>query len=117
MIVDCLTSSLAPLKMWNAAPNSEVTVEVAELCPEAHPFTSYNNHLYVYPQNLAFDSQKMFTRARNIACTVQLRDDDAENAQPITVRHFLLLNNHQQSNFKVYLHGFTQEKVIVYYKL
>ncbi|XP_054285049.1 dedicator of cytokinesis protein 9 [Macrosteles quadrilineatus] len=81
---NCLTCSLSPLKPFSASPNSEVTVEVAELCPEPQPFTSYLNHLYVYPQSLAFDTQKMFTRARNIACTVQLRDDDSENAKSVT---------------------------------
>lgn len=84
-VADCLTCSLSPLKPFSASPNSEVTVEVAELCPEPQPFTSYLNHLYVYPQSLAFDTQKMFTRARNIACTVQLRDDDSENAKSVTV--------------------------------
>ncbi|KAG8294252.1 hypothetical protein J6590_107124, partial [Homalodisca vitripennis] len=84
IVTDCLTSALSPLKPFNAAPSREVTLEIAELCPEAQPFTSYINHLYVYPQSLAFDTQKMFTRARNIACTVQLRDDDGENAQPLT---------------------------------
>lgn len=85
---DCLTSALAPLKPFCAAPGGDVTVEVAELCAEPQPFTSYINHLYVYPQSLAFDTQKMFTRARNIACAVQLRDSDAENAQPLTVINF-----------------------------
>lgn len=80
---NCLTSWLAPLKPFPSPPTSEVTIEVAELCPETQPHTTFTNHLYVYPQSLAFDSQKMFTRARNIACTVQLKDSDAEDAEPV----------------------------------
>lgn len=88
-IVDCLTSWLAPLKPFPSPPSSEVTIEVAELCPETQPHTTFTNHLYVYPQNLAFDSQKMFTRARNIACTIQLKDSDAEDAEPLVVSTML----------------------------
>lgn len=32
----------------------------------------------------------MFTRARNIACTVQLKDSDAEDAEPLVVSIMLL---------------------------
>lgn len=29
-----------------------------------HPFTIYKNHLYVYPQQLKYDNQKSFAKAR-----------------------------------------------------
>lgn len=50
-----------------------------------HPYTVFSNHLYVYPLSLNFDTQKNFTRARNIACCIELRDSDAENAEPLYV--------------------------------
>jgi hypothetical protein len=52
---------------------------------DVHPYTTFLNHLYVYPQSLAFDTQKTFTRARNIACVVELMDSDAEGAHPLCV--------------------------------
>lgn len=82
-----MTSSLSPLKPFPTPPTSDVTIEIAELCPDTQPHTSFTNHLYVYPQNLVFDAQKMFTRARNIACTVQLKESDSENADPIVVSY------------------------------
>uniref|UniRef100_A0A023F2T5 Putative ph domain-containing protein n=1 Tax=Triatoma infestans TaxID=30076 RepID=A0A023F2T5_TRIIF len=80
---NCLTSSLCPLKPFPVPPACEPTIEVAELSPETHPYTAFTNHLYVYPQSLAFDAQKSFSRARNIACIVQLRDSDQANCQPL----------------------------------
>lgn len=77
------------LKQFPLPPTSEPTFEIAEfessLEKEIHPYTTFVNHLYVYPQSLCFDSQKIFTRARNIACIVELRDDDNENAEPLRV--------------------------------
>lgn len=35
------------------------------------PYTALVNNLYVYPLLLKYDSQKIFNKARNIACTVQ----------------------------------------------
>ncbi|XP_015607279.1 dedicator of cytokinesis protein 9 isoform X3 [Cephus cinctus] len=82
-----LTTALAPLKPFPIPPTSEPTLEIAEFEGsserEVHPYTTYVNHLYVYPQTLCFDTQKIFTRARNIACIVELRDDDDENAKPL----------------------------------
>jgi hypothetical protein len=52
------------------------------------PHLSLFNLLYVYPLALKYDGQKTFARARNLACSVQLRDSDAEGAQPILVRFF-----------------------------
>ncbi|XP_012262836.2 dedicator of cytokinesis protein 9 isoform X6 [Athalia rosae] len=82
-----LTTSLVPLKPFAMPPVAEPTLEIAEFEGlserEVHPYTTFVNHLYVYPQTLCFDTQKIFTRARNIACIVELRDSDNEDAQPI----------------------------------
>lgn len=80
------------LKPFPLPPTSDPTFEIAEFESssekEIHPYTTFVNHLYVYPQSLCFDSQKIFTRARNIACIVELRDDDNENAEPLRVCQF-----------------------------
>ncbi|XP_039279988.1 dedicator of cytokinesis protein 9 isoform X2 [Nilaparvata lugens] len=81
---NCLTSCMSPLKPFPVPPSGEPTVEVAELQPEPRPHTAFANLLFVYPLSLAFDAQKTFTRARNIACTIQLKDTDDESAEPIT---------------------------------
>lgn len=64
-------------------------MEIAEFerLPEknTYPSSSYVNNLYVYPQSLAFDSQKIFNRARNIACFVEVKDNDVETAQPLNL--------------------------------
>ncbi|XP_069677062.1 dedicator of cytokinesis protein 9 isoform X2 [Periplaneta americana] len=82
-----LTTSLAPLKPFPLPPTNEPTIEVMEFEgtseKDVHPYTTFLNNLYVYPQSLNFDTQKTFTRARNIACVVELRDSDADGAQPL----------------------------------
>ncbi|XP_008205538.1 dedicator of cytokinesis protein 9 isoform X2 [Nasonia vitripennis] len=82
-----LTTSLATLKPFPIPPSSDITLEIAEFESssekDVHPYTTYTNHLYVYPQNLLFDTQKIFSRARNIACIVEMKDNDTENAQPL----------------------------------
>lgn len=84
-----MSTSLAALKPFPLPPISEATLEIAEFEniseKDVHPYTTYINHLYVYPQTLCFDTQKIFTRARNIACIVELRDDDCENVTPLRV--------------------------------
>lgn len=42
---------------------------------------------------LNFDSQKLFSRARNIAVIVELRDSDAEGAKPLSVSVFFLVSS------------------------
>jgi hypothetical protein len=82
---NCLTTALVPLKAFPVPPSTEPTIEVAEFEAsserDVHPYTTFVNHLYVYPLNLNFDTQKMFARARNIACLVELRDSDNEEAR------------------------------------
>lgn len=80
----------------------------------SQPFTIYNNHLYVYPKHLKYDSQKSFakvaggefrslplprllecwlifpvgcvrTQARNIAVCIEFRDSDEEDAVSLKV--------------------------------
>ncbi|XP_030749591.1 dedicator of cytokinesis protein 9 isoform X3 [Sitophilus oryzae] len=84
---NCLTTSLSPLKPFPLPPTNEPTLEVTEFEgkfeKDVHPYASYVNHLYVYPLSLNFDTQKVFARARNIACTVELRDSDNEEAKGI----------------------------------
>ena len=87
---DCVTSNLMPLKPFPIPPVDECTREVCEMedtVPEGdvNPYTSYVSHLYVYPQSLNFDNQKTFARARNIACIVELRDNDEGDAKPLCV--------------------------------
>jgi len=88
-VVDSLTTSLSPLKPFPLPPVNEPTVEVMEFEgvseKDVHPYTTFLNHLYVYPQSLSFDTQRSFTRARNIACVVELRDSDCEGVQPLCV--------------------------------
>lgn len=48
-----------------------------------HPFTTFVNHLYIYPQSLYFDSQKLFSRARNLAVIIKIKDGDGDDAKPI----------------------------------
>lgn len=42
---------------------------------------------------LNFDTQKMFTRARNIACVVELKDSDDENAVGLQVSSYAVVLN------------------------
>ncbi|XP_022088047.1 dedicator of cytokinesis protein 9-like isoform X2 [Acanthaster planci] len=87
MLSNCLTSSLIPAMPWPDPPIVPPTLEVEEFLPEkgalSQPFTTYTNNLYVYPVQLKYDSQKTFTKARNIALCVEFRDSDDEGAQPL----------------------------------
>ncbi|XP_056646243.1 dedicator of cytokinesis protein 9 isoform X1 [Diorhabda sublineata] len=82
-----LSTSLAPLKPFPLPPTNEPTIEVAELeglsDKDINPYTTVINHLYVYPLSLNFDMQKTFARARNIACVIELRDSDHEEAKAL----------------------------------
>ncbi|KAL3282070.1 hypothetical protein HHI36_005269 [Cryptolaemus montrouzieri] len=79
-----LTTSLSPLKPFPIPPLCESVIEITEFGgsseKEVHPYSFFVNHLFVYPLTLNFDTQKSFTRARNIACTVELRESDGETA-------------------------------------
>uniref|UniRef100_A0AAR2KQE7 Dedicator of cytokinesis 11 n=1 Tax=Pygocentrus nattereri TaxID=42514 RepID=A0AAR2KQE7_PYGNA len=81
-----VTSSYIPVKPFDEQCE-KVSVEVEEFVPEEakynHPFTIYKNHLYIYPQQLKYENQKTFAKARNIAVCVQFRDSDEEGASPM----------------------------------
>lgn len=70
--IDCVTSSYIPVKQFDVSERTNVFFEVEEFVPCiakcSQPFTIYNNHLYVYPKHLKYDSQKSFakvTQTRN----------------------------------------------------
>jgi hypothetical protein len=89
MITDCLSTTLLPIKPFEVPPAQPPTMEIAEFSGtserEIHPFSIFVNHLYVYPTSLNFESQKLFSRARNLAVTVELRSTDCADAAPIEV--------------------------------
>ena len=86
-----LTSSYLPVIPFQDPPsfNNPPVLEVEEFVLEsadcAYPHTTFNNHLYIYPRNLKYDSQKNFTKARNITCVVEVRDSDDEGAKALKV--------------------------------
>ncbi|KAF2356439.1 Dedicator of cytokinesis C/D N-terminal [Trinorchestia longiramus] len=84
-----LTPSLEPVVPFPNPPTHEPTFEVQEfpsdLLEDAQPSASYVNHLYVYPRHLNYENQKIFGRARNLVCLIELRDSDAEGAAPLRV--------------------------------
>uniref|UniRef100_A0A669BT02 Dedicator of cytokinesis 9 n=1 Tax=Oreochromis niloticus TaxID=8128 RepID=A0A669BT02_ORENI len=81
---NCVTSSYIPVKQFDVSEKSNIFFEVEEFVPCiakcSQPFTIYNNHLYVYPKHLKYDSQKSFAKARNIAVCIEFRDSDEEEA-------------------------------------
>lgn len=96
---DSLTTSLVPLKPFplpvdvsngsNAQQQQQQqpTVEMAEFHGPAerdvHPYATFINHLYVYPLAMNFESQKCFSRARNLSVIVELRETDADGAKAL----------------------------------
>uniref|UniRef100_A0A8C1ZV70 Dedicator of cytokinesis 9 n=1 Tax=Cyprinus carpio TaxID=7962 RepID=A0A8C1ZV70_CYPCA len=86
-LTNCVTPSYLPLRQTEVADWSRIVFEVEEFVPSiakcSQPFTIYNNHLYVYPRHLRYDSQKSFTKARNIALCLEFRDSDEEDALPL----------------------------------
>ncbi|XP_056098396.1 dedicator of cytokinesis protein 9 isoform X1 [Rhinichthys klamathensis goyatoka] len=86
-LTNCVTPSYLPLRQTDGAERGRLVFEVEEFVPSiakcSQPFTIYNNHLYVYPRHLKYDSQKSFTKARNIALCVEFRDSDEEDALPL----------------------------------
>ncbi|KAK7153614.1 hypothetical protein R3I94_007109 [Phoxinus phoxinus] len=86
-LTNCVTPSYLPLRQTDGVERGKLMFEVEEFVPSiakcSQPFTIYNNHLYVYPRHLKYDSQKSFTKARNIALCVEFRDSDEEDALPL----------------------------------
>lgn len=54
------------MKQFDISEKTNVFFEVEEFVPCiakcSQPFTIYNNHLYVYPKHLKYDSQKSFAK-------------------------------------------------------
>lgn len=81
-----MTSFYAALKPFPLPPTTPLTLELATLNVEPEqPYAAFVHHLYVRPLSLNFESQKMFARARNIACSVELRDCDSGDNKPLQV--------------------------------
>ncbi|XP_041973645.1 dedicator of cytokinesis protein 9 [Aricia agestis] len=76
-IQNCMTPSYAALKPFPLPPMAPLSLELANLSVDTEqPHAAFVHHLYVRPLSLNFESQKMFARARNIACTVELKEND-----------------------------------------
>ncbi|XP_032886818.1 LOW QUALITY PROTEIN: dedicator of cytokinesis protein 11-like [Amblyraja radiata] len=112
-IPNCVTSSYIPVKPFAEAGCDHVTFEVeefvADIAKYMYPFTTFKNHMYVYPIQLKYDNQKTFAKARNIAVCVEVRDSDADKTSPLkciygkpgdpifTTRTCATVLHHQQS--------------------
>ncbi|CAH0700754.1 unnamed protein product [Spodoptera exigua] len=83
-VPNCMSTSYAALKPFPLPPTLPLTLELATLNVEPEqPYAAYIHHLYVRPLALNFESQKMFARARNIACSIELRDSDTGENKPM----------------------------------
>ncbi|RMC06803.1 hypothetical protein DUI87_16249 [Hirundo rustica rustica] len=82
-----INSSYIPMKQFENSTKTLTAFEIEEFVPCipkcTQPFTIYNNHLYVYPKHLKYDSQKSFAKARNIAVCVEFKDSDEEDSLPL----------------------------------
>ncbi|KAM8821681.1 dedicator of cytokinesis protein 9 isoform 4-T4 [Eudromia elegans] len=82
-----VNSSYIPMKQFENSTKAQITFEIEEFVPcipkHTQPFTIYNNHLYVYPKYLKYDSQKSFAKARNIAVCIEFKDSDEEDSLPL----------------------------------
>uniref|UniRef100_A0A914VB90 Uncharacterized protein n=1 Tax=Plectus sambesii TaxID=2011161 RepID=A0A914VB90_9BILA len=68
-----LSSSLLPLRPWSTPTSAdEPVLEMQSFADFREPHSSLFNLLYVYPLSLRYEGQKLFAKARNIVCTVQL---------------------------------------------
>ncbi|XP_055947475.1 dedicator of cytokinesis protein 9-like isoform X4 [Argiope bruennichi] len=86
---NCLNTSLVPLIPFPIPPKCEPTIEIEQfptgIASSCNPYVTYINHLYVFPKSLKYDGQKTFTKARNIVCSIEFRDSDDENAEPLKI--------------------------------
>ncbi|XP_069749821.1 dedicator of cytokinesis protein 11 isoform X2 [Narcine bancroftii] len=86
-ISNCVTSSYVPVKPFEKAGCDCAIFEVEEFVPDIakymYPFTTFKNHMYVYPLQLKYDNQKTFAKARNIAVCVEVRDCDGDESYPL----------------------------------
>ncbi|XP_047432549.1 dedicator of cytokinesis protein 9-like isoform X9 [Mugil cephalus] len=86
-VTNCVTSSYVPVRNFEGNGPGSALLEVEEFVPCiakcSQPFTIYKNHLYVYPKHLKYDGQKSFAKARNIAVSIEFKDSDEDEAQPL----------------------------------
>ena len=84
-ILNIVNSSHIPVVPFNG--KEQAIIEIQEFLTNnpsiAYPFTSFTNLLYVFPKYLKYDVQKLFPKAKNICCIIELRDSDQENAMPL----------------------------------
>lgn len=100
-----------PIKPFTLPPVESPTLEITEFSGnserEIHPYAVFMNHLYVYPISLNFETQKIFSRARNIALTIELRNSDMADAKPIEVINALynlkFIINKYTSHFSAFM--------------
>ncbi|XP_064456848.1 dedicator of cytokinesis protein 9-like isoform X3 [Ornithodoros turicata] len=87
ILENTLTASSVPVVPFPVPPTKDPTLEIqqfpTEVAADSSPFCSYLSHLYVYPKNLRYDSQKAFAKARNVSCCVELRDGDEEDTKAL----------------------------------
>ncbi|KAH9420409.1 Dedicator of cytokinesis protein 9 [Dermatophagoides pteronyssinus] len=57
-------------------------LEIQSLRLLSKPYREYFNILYIYPQSLRYDSQRIFSKARNLCVTIEIRDTDNVNESP-----------------------------------
>lgn len=98
LLLDRITTNLIPIKPFDISSSEEPTFEVSEFPGtserDLNPYVNYLNHLYIYPHALSFESQKIFSRARNIAVTVEVRMSDDLDSKPLEVRMKILFTQH-----------------------
>lgn len=102
--------SLYPLKPWKKAEEKMVPpvfhLQVFGDKP-SEPHSTLKNLLYIYPLSLKYDNQKVFSKARNIACTIRfVRGDEAipekavidrlSPSGPYTIQTTCSVQHHQQ---------------------
>ncbi|XP_019856720.1 PREDICTED: dedicator of cytokinesis protein 10-like [Amphimedon queenslandica] len=91
------TPSYLPVKSTvprQLTPDTQASLEVREFLSldsydsfsHCSPHISHINHFYVYPVSLKYDTQKSFPKARNIAVTIEVRDNDTDRyTRPLKV--------------------------------
>ncbi|XP_041349256.1 LOW QUALITY PROTEIN: dedicator of cytokinesis protein 9-like [Gigantopelta aegis] len=86
-VPNMVSASLVPILPFPVPPKVMPTFEVEEFPPEraslCSTFSFYRNNLYIYPLQLKYDAQKSFTKARNIACCIEVRDTDDVSSVPM----------------------------------
>ncbi|KAA0713247.1 Dedicator of cytokinesis protein 9 [Triplophysa tibetana] len=70
-MANCVTPSYIPVRPFeNNGQSDGYLMEMEEFVPCiakcSQPFTTYNNHLYVYPKHLKYDNQKSFAKDQHL---------------------------------------------------